>query len=183
MSAPHSPGLFRRQWTIEGKLPRFHPASHGVASAATGMEMQALARTAVISALVLSLAGCSRASFFSLENQSGQDVVIERRDGTAWRLLARAPAAQSTDRIPISSEQRLRVGECTYKYGAPESVGVARPRVEHGGLGPPYTTYLLRLEPDFTLRLFNAAEDGAPGEEVISSIWPAQPTVECRTKG
>jgi hypothetical protein len=80
--------------------------------------------------------------------------------------------------------QRLRAGNCIYTYAnSPYDVAVAQSRTEDGGWGPPFTTYLTRLEADFTLRLFNASEDGQPAGEVVSDAWPAKPQVDCRTKG
>lgn len=134
--------------------------------------------------LVLMLAGCSRTSFFSLDNRSGQAVVIEYLDGSIWRKQESAPADKVTERIPLGLRQRLRAGDCTYTYDSGvNDIAAAQPRIEDGGWGPPYVTHLLRLDADFALRLFNAKEDGRLGEEVISTAWPAKPTVECRSKG
>jgi hypothetical protein len=144
----------------------------------------ALTRAALAVAVLPLATGCSRASFFSLDNRAGQDVVIEYLDRDTWRKRANAPAGAVTERIPLSWEQRLRVGGCTYSYAnGPDSIAAGHPRVEDGGWGPPYVSYLTRLEPDFTLRLFNAAGNGQPGEEVVSDVWPAKPQVDCRTKG
>jgi len=77
------------------------------------------------------------------------------------------------------SYRMLAANSCTYQYDRID-VGIAQPRREGGD--PPALTYYVRLEPDFTLRLFNVV-DGQVGDEVVSNGWPARPTVECRTSG
>ncbi len=118
---------------------------------------------------------CSRLPDIELDNRSGQEVLL--RD-SAGKVL-RAPAGQITGPLPLLSYRMLTSASCIYRYDQVE-VALAQPRREGGD--PPASTYHVRLEPDFALRLFNIV-DGRVGDEVISNGWPAKPTVECRSEG
>ena len=151
---------------------------HGFASY-MGWGVRLTMRSLVCMAGLITAAGfvasCSRLPDIELDNRSGQEVLL--RDPAGKTL--RAPAGQITGPLPILSYRMLNAGSCTYHYGRID-VGFAQPRSEGGD--PPALTYHVRLEPDFTLRLFNVV-DGQVGGEVVSNGWPAQPTIECRSSG
>jgi hypothetical protein len=123
------------------------------------------------------VAACSPQGYFELDNRSGQDVSMTGPNGPQ-----NAPAGAVTGRLALGAQRVISAGACTYSY-ANLAIAGATPREEQPFLSGPASSYHLRLEPDFSLRLFNVRKDGNLGAEVMSPGWPARPTVECRSTG
>lgn len=139
-------------------------------------------RLAVALALSLALAACSRLPEYELDNRSGRDVGVEMpQPGGEPRKFVTAPAGKITPGLSLKT-LTFRAGDCIYAHGYRE-MGYARPRMQDPWPGPPIVTYRTRLEPDFTLRLFNLTSEGKEGAEVLSNGWPAKPEVECAKAG
>jgi hypothetical protein len=128
-------------------------------------------------AAAMLLAACSPQGYFELDNRSGQDVAMAGPNGPQ-----RAPAGKITGELALGAQRIITAGACTYSY-ANLATARATPREEQPFLGGSTSSWHVRLEPDFSLRLFNVLKDGNLGPEVMSPEWPARPTVECRSEG
>ncbi len=137
-----------------------------------------LSRAALPLTAIALLSACSPQGYFDLDNQSGRDVLIESRGEAALS----APAGKVTTRLSLDPDQVIRAGDCSYSYKGLTIAGVS-PRIDRPLLGAANSHYQLRLDPDYTLRLFNASEGGQLQAEMTQGGWPAKPQVECRSKG
>lgn len=133
--------------------------------------------------LALATAGCSHAPEYELDNRSGRDVAVEMPQPAGEpRKFAPAPAGKITPGLSPSI-LTFRAGDCFYDYGR-RQMGYASARIQDNGWpGAPSAINRVRLEPDFTLRLFNLTPEGKEGAEVLSNGWPAKPEVECTKAG
>jgi hypothetical protein len=123
------------------------------------------------------LAACSPQGYFELDNRSGQDVAMAGPNGPQP-----APSGKVTGRLALGAQRVITAGACTYSYANLATAG-AIPREEQPFLSSPASSWHVRLERDFSLRLFNVLKDGNLGAEILSPEWPARPTVECRSTG
>lgn len=137
--------------------------------------MRSLVCVAGLITAAMLAASCSRLPDIELDDRTAYEVVLRDQVGKTLR----APAGQVTGPLPLLSYRILDAGPCSYRY---EQVDVAVAQARRDGGDPPASTYHVRLEPDFTLRLFNIV-DGQVADEVLSKGWPAKPTVECRSSG
>lgn len=126
-------------------------------------------------AAAVMLVACSPQGYFELDNRSGQDVSMAGPNGPQ-----QAPAGKVTGRLALGAQRTISAGTCTYSYANLATAG-ASPREEQPFMSGTASSYHVRLEADFSLRLFNVLKDGNLGAEVMSPAWPARPTVECRS--
>jgi hypothetical protein len=140
--------------------------------------MPALRKALAIALLALPLASCSPQAYLQLDNQSGQDIEI----GGPSVPGRPAPNGRVTGSLIMGASQVIRAGACTYSYNG-LMTSRAEPRVDQPFLGAPTYIYHLRLEPDFSLRLFNLSREGSVEGEVLGTGWPARPDVKCPGEG
>jgi hypothetical protein len=134
-------------------------------------------RVGLAVAAAASLAACSPQGYFELDNRSGKDVFMAGPNGPQH-----APAGKVTGRLALGAQRTLSSEACTYTYANLAIAGTS-PREEQPLMSGTASSYHVRLERDFSLRLFNVLKDGNLGAEIMSPEWPARPTVECRSTG
>lgn len=148
------------------------------------MNLRGLVRLAPAFAGMLLLAGCPVVPHNVVVNDTGQEIRVENPDKSIFGLFTRETTLDPGARYDMwayAKNARVRAGNCSYAYPGLDSEDAWK------ALMGPWTTpearargkFELRLQPDFSLRVFPVDGDGTVLEEISAPMLPAKPTIEC----
>jgi hypothetical protein len=149
------------------------------------MNLRAMVRLAPALAGMVLLAGCPVIPHNVVVNDTGAEIRVQNPDKSIFAALSREitlkPGAR-WDMWAYTENAEVRAGNCAYTW--PDLASDEAWQALRGAWATPEERLRgrleLRLQPDFSLRVFPVNDDGTVLEELSAPMLPAAPKVDCR---